>query len=159
MARRRGLKQYAWPVRIIIAFGPSLWLLLKQAPLWVVAPVAALGFFLFVLPRACRATTSDGRLCTNNANGILGGCHFRAHKKQNSWRLLPMSWRPPSARPDLIQVRRRREVPVGSPPPDPVPRSDPGLWGTPAAALTTIGTIVSAVSMVVSVLAWQLPVK
>jgi hypothetical protein len=160
MARgsRIGKREIAWFVRLLVTFGPAIWLVSLNAP--VAAPItwALLGFFLLILPRSCRATKTDGTLCANNSNGLLGGYHVRKHKWQNAWRLIPLHWRPASARPDMVLVRRRSTAPIGSALPPP-PRADPGLWGTPAAAVTTIVAIVTTLSFVVSILAWQFPIK
>lgn len=160
MARRSriGKREIAWSARLLVTLGPAIWLVSHNAP--AVAPItwALLGFFLFILPRSCRATKTDGTLCANNSNGLLGGCQVRKHKWQNAWRLIPLHWRPASARPDMVLIRRRSAALIGSAPP-PAPRANAGLWGTPAAAVATIGTIVTTLSFVVSILAWQFPIK
>ncbi len=38
--------------------------------------------FSFVTPVWCGAVTREGRLCRNNAHGLLLGCHLREHRWQ-----------------------------------------------------------------------------
>ncbi|NYH85363.1 hypothetical protein SAMN05421678_11825 [Actinopolymorpha cephalotaxi] len=40
-------------------------------------------YFLFRAPGWCGAETRQHTLCRNNAYGLLLGCHFREHKRQN----------------------------------------------------------------------------
>lgn len=152
-------KEIAWGARVLVTAIPPVWFVAHDAPDVLPISWVALGFILFIYPRWCRATKSDGSLCTNNSNGILGGCHIRKHKWENAWRIvIPVSWRPPNARPDIRLTRARSEVQVGSPPP-PRPSSDPGLWGSPTAVVATVGGLSSFAAIIVSLLAWWYPVK
>jgi hypothetical protein len=157
----RGSRRKKWNiaryVRLLITLGPAIWLASLNAPTAALVAWLLLGFFLFVFPRSCRATNKDGILCANNSYGLLGGCRVRAHKRQNAWRLIPLRWRPLSARPDVVLTRRRSTASTGSYAPPPPPAADPGLWGTTAASVATTGAIVTTLSFVVSILAWQFP--
>ena len=148
--------RFTWAVKVLVTLGPTAWLLEDHAPVALPISWTLLGFFLFIFPRSCRATKStDGRPCGLNAHGLLGACHFRSHKWQNAWRIVPASWRPPSARPDFFIERVRPALRSGSPR---TAQTDPGLWGTPAAVMTTLGSLGSVLSVAVSVLAWRFPI-
>jgi hypothetical protein len=144
---KRLKKQTSFAIRLVLAFAPAVWLAGRDAPGTLLGSTALLGFFLFLMPRHCGAIRSNGTRCTNNALGFLGGCHFLQHKWQNAWRLVPTRLRPPSARPDLVIVRGRQVV------------VDTGLWGSPGQIVTTLGSVSSALGVVVSFLAWRFPVN
>jgi hypothetical protein len=55
--------------------------------------VLVLLFSLFAAPMPCCAETRGGEFCRNNGRGLLGGCHFKAHKWQNAKALVKrQSW-------------------------------------------------------------------
>jgi hypothetical protein len=83
---KRLAKQISVAIRIVLASALPVWLAGKDAPDGVLLSTTCLGLFLFLMPRSCRATNRDGTLCSNNALGFLGGCHWRKHKWQNAWR-------------------------------------------------------------------------
>ena len=77
------------------------WRLLRVAVLWTALPVlllvwtsglppvtralvstAYVAFLLVAAPVWCGAVNRDGRMCRNNANGLLVGCHLRQHRWQ-----------------------------------------------------------------------------
>jgi hypothetical protein len=147
-------KRVAWTIRSALAGGPPLVVWAAGAPRFVPASFALLGFFLLLIPCRCRATNTDGTLCAENANGLLGACYRRAHKFQNAWRIVPLRRRPASVRPDLVVTRVRAVSQYGQPPAQP---PDPGLWGSASAKVTTVGSLGSAVAVLVSIGAWLFP--
>lgn len=137
---RERKKKFFWFCLLLITFGRPTWLLTKDAPAVIPIAWSLLGIFLLMFPRSCRATNTDGTLCGNNAYGLLGGCHFQRHKRQNAWRIIPLRRRPVGVRAD-VQIVRTTMV-VGTRPP-PVAPNDTGLWGTPTAVVTTVGSLSS----------------
>ena len=170
-ASKDATRQIVWMVRLCLLLLPAAWLWSRGAPTAVALFWMALVFFLLIIPRSCRAIKFDGTRCGNNANGLLGGCHLVNHKWQNFWRILPLDWRPVSARPDLILVQGRRRVGGGAPaaPGPPVSTTSgqasppagvaigAGWWDTPGQILATVGTLTSVAGVLVSILAWRFP--
>lgn len=150
-------KKFFWLLRLVFTFGPAFWVHLKNGPNFLVISLICLGVFLLIFPRTCAATNRNGTICRQGSNGLLGGCQQRHHKMQAAVRLLPVKWRPPNLRPDLIVTRTRSQYSTGTAKGSPTPANS-GLWENPVAIVTTLGAFGSIASVLVALLAWQLPV-
>lgn len=122
------------------------------------ASLVLLLYYLFAAPTICGVVHSDGKgTCDENAYGVLRSCWREAHKRKKRQRLL-----------------YRLRHPLTRPSPGPraaVPRSTvgptPAYSYTPPAqssrihletVLSAAGVTISALSLIVSLLAWQFPV-
>lgn len=75
---------YVLLILLVMSWG---WIRLGPIALTVVT-TAATGYFLFQAPAWCGAVNRGGTYCRENANGLLRGCHRRAHK----WQKLHRTW-------------------------------------------------------------------
>lgn len=130
----------------------------------VYASGAILLYFWFVAPATCGAPLVTARRpCEANVNGVLKACHLQAHKARKRAQIrtsLRKLLRLPSPAPPALPTVRSKKgsaVPAamyaGAPPAP--PPSHVGLTRDQVIGLA--GLIVSAGSLLVSVLAWQLP--
>lgn len=80
-------RSWGYLLLVVVAYG---WFGTSMGP-GVIAIISAVSvlYMFFGAPMWCCAETRDGRLCRNNAYGILKGCHIREHK----WQKLRMALR------------------------------------------------------------------
>jgi len=73
-------------LRGLVALGAIIlaWYFLDLPPLLVLAAsIATFFYFLWWSPTTCGAENrTEGTFCRNNATGLLGTCHLRAHADQ-----------------------------------------------------------------------------
>ncbi len=124
----RGLRRY-WGYAAFVILITAWWSRQIPAAALLVLSVVDAFYFLFQAPLWCGAVTRQGKLCRNNSSGLLMGCHYREHKWQRlKMTIVPHAWR---------QLNRE-------------------LWTSPGRAVTTLasmGTFVSAVAAVITLVA------
>jgi hypothetical protein len=85
--------------------------------------LGAFGYFLFLAPAWCGATTREGQMCRNNSRGLLMGCWVRGHK----WQKMRMTF---------VPGRWRKLVRI--------------LWASPKERLASIAGIASIVGLLLA---------
>ncbi|MFN8108338.1 MAG: hypothetical protein U0Y82_00570 [Thermoleophilia bacterium] len=107
-------------------------------PWLVVLGICLIGgaYFLLISPADCRATNRTGQACRNNARGLLGACHLQQHKRQKL-RALLFSWKPAPGR-RFTAWWQANTV---------------GLFGSPRQCIDTLGSVGSALGVLVAVVA------
>lgn len=118
----------SWGYLIIAFLVVGAWFSVIGATTIAVGSGLAFLYCLFQAPVFCCAETRKNEFCRNNANGLLLGCWVRQHK----WQKLRMV------------VSRQSWARLGR-------RTFAGIGGC-AAALSAIGTLVSALAAVVAIL-------
>lgn len=159
---RRRRRVSAWLIKLfspLAAFAvPFLWLR-YHVPAVVIfwASLALLLYYLFGAPTICGVVRSDGKgTCDENAYGALRACWREAHRRKKRQRLLHRL-RHPLTRPS---PETRATVPRLTARPTPVYSYTPPAQPSPIhleTVLSAAGVTISALSLIVSFVAWRFP--
>lgn len=150
----------AWLIKLLsplAAFAmPFLWLY-YHIPAVVIfwASLTLLIYYLFAAPSICGVPRSDGKgACDENVYGVLRACWREAHKRKKRQRLRhPLTRPPPETRAAVPRPKKVGPTPTYSHTPPAQPSSK-----RLETMLSVAGVTISALSLILSFLAWRFPV-
>lgn len=162
---RRGRCQVpAWLIKfsspLVLFVAPFLWLY-YHIPAVVIfwAILTSLLYYLFAAPAICGAVKSDSKgTCDKNVYGVLRACELEAHKRKKRQHLLRQLRHPLTRPPPETRAAAPRST-VG---PTPVYSYTPPAQPSPIKLETVVsvaGVAISALSLILSFIVWQFPVK
>ena len=165
MGRQHGRRRRvsAWIIKLFSPLAavavPFLWLY-YHVPAVVIfwASLALLLYYLFAAPTICGVIRSDGKgTCDENACGVLRACWREAHKRKKRQRLLRRLRHPltPPSPETRAAVPRSTVGPTSAYSSTPLTRPSPIHLEK---VLSVAEVTISALALIVSLVAWRFPI-